>query len=404
MKNNPVVRGLRAANDWIFGYGSPVTFGVFRILMASILFANFCMIAIDFDAWFSERGYVPWHVASEWMGPTWRVNLLAGVTDTRIVAAFYALVTVSAFLTAIGLWTRPASIILCIGTITLHHRNPIILHGGDTLMRACAFYLAIGPSGASCSVDRLIRLWKGKETGPPRDVSLWPQRMIQFQMAVIYFTTVWSKWFGTAWRDGTAAWYPANLREFDRFPVPEFLHRQPFLALETYSTLLVELALATLVFCKPLRKWVLLSGLALHGFIEYSMNIPLFAFAMCSLYISHYMGDEIVGWAKRMGERLKRFAVRVATPAGQVLATGPGRALEAADAFDLVTYTQGDASDWVAEKQASGSKLGACWASWSRSLGGWILAPFWLAMLKRALVPTRAATTEPVEEPESVRT
>jgi len=116
------------------------------------------------------------------------------------------------------------------------------------------------------------------------------------------------------------------------------------------------------------------------------------------------MGDEIVGWAKRMGERLKRFAVRVATPAGQVLATGPGRALEAADAFDLVTYTQGDASDWVAEKQASGSKLGACWASWSRSLGGWILAPFWLAMLKRALVPTRAATTEPVEEPESVRT
>lgn len=401
MKDNPVVRSLRAANEWIFGYGSPVTFGVFRILIASVLFANFCMIAIDFDAWFSERGYVPWNIASEWMGPAWRVNLLAGVTDTRIVAAFYALVTVSAFLTAIGLWTRPASIILCIGTITLHHRNPIILHGGDTLMRACAFYLAIGPAGASCSVDRLIRLWKGKESGPVKLVSLWPQRMVQFQMAVIYFTTVWAKWYGTAWRDGTAAWYPANLREFDRFPVPEFLHHQPFIAMETYGTLLVELSLATLVFCKPLRKWVLLAGLALHGYIEYAMNIPLFAFAMCSLYISHYMGDEISDWAKRLGQRLHRFAVRVATPAGQVLAQGPGRALAAADALELVTYEQGDRLGWSAQRRANGKPIDFCWASWSRSIGGWILAPLWRMMLGRALVPTHAAA-EPVEEPNRV--
>lgn len=302
-------------NRWMFGYGSPVAFGLFRALMGSLIFINLVMVGIDFDAWFSERGYVPWQVAERWLGNP-RFDLIGGVTDTRIVAAFYVLVTVAALFTALGLFTRPASIITALGILSLHHRNPIILHGGDTVLRACAVYLAVGPSGAACSLDRWLKLRKGKAPAIPEMVSMWPQRLVQYQVAVIYVTTVWAKWQGSHWRDGTATWYPTFLREFERFPVPEFMRHQPVLAITTYGTLLTELALGTLVFYRPFRKWVLLAGLLMHGYIEYSMNIPLFAFAMCSMYVTFYDGDEVSTWWAMQKEKWgKRFG---RGPAGTV--------------------------------------------------------------------------------------
>lgn len=378
------MKALREANEWLFGYGSPVTFGLFRVLMGGVIFANLLFVALDFDAWFSERGYVPWAVADRWMGHEIpRFNLIAGVTDTRVVVGFYALVTLAAFCTMIGLWTRVSSIVLALGLISLHHRNPIILHGGDTAIRAAAIYLAIGPSGAACSLDRLIALWRGKATSPHAEVSLWPQRLVQIQLAIIYITTVWAKWQGSRWRDGTATWYPANLREFERFWVPDFLNQQPFLAITTYGTLLVELALGTLVFYRPLRKWVLLAGLMLHGYIEWAMNIPLFAFAMCSMYVAFYQGEEVVGWARRLGDRLARFRLRVRLPKDRDFAEGPGLTIAATDPLGLVEYEKGD-GPWTAF-DAHGRPRRAKLASWQRSMGAWPLFWCWSRLLDAAL-------------------
>jgi len=377
------MRGLAQANRWLFGSGSPVTFGVFRMLMGSVIFVNLVMVGIDFDAWFSERGYVPWANADRWLGRDIpRLDLIAGVTDTRIVAAFYALVTLAALFTALGLWTRVSSIVLAVGLISLHHRNPIILHGGDTVMRAAAVYLAVGPGGAACSMDRLIALWRGRVPVMPAEVSLWPQRLLQYQMAIVYITTVWAKWGGTHWVAGTATWFPQHLREFERFPVPKFLQDQPFLAITTYGTLLVELALGTLVFYRPLRKWVLLGGLLLHGYIEYAMNIPLFAFAMCSFYVAFYDGGEISAWAERLGERFARFRAVVRPPAGKRLAVGPGATLDAVDPLGLVRYEPGQG--WTAAS-ATGKPLRAKFAAWIRSPGAWPLFAIWSKLLDRSL-------------------
>ncbi|MCH8977769.1 MAG: hypothetical protein IH945_00805, partial [Armatimonadetes bacterium] len=91
----------------------------------------------------------------------------------------------------------------------------------------------------------------------------------------------------------------------------------PFLAATTYGTLLVELALATLVFARPMRKWVLLAGVAMHAGIEYRMNIPLFGLIITSCYIAHYEGHEVSAWGKRMGERLCRWRLKIARPQEQ---------------------------------------------------------------------------------------
>lgn len=358
-----------AANQGIFGYGSPVTMGLFRAILGSFAFINYLMIAIDFDAWFTERGFVPIATAARWNGDSWRFNPLAGVSETWIVAAVYTIVTIAALFTALGLWTRVSTIVLALGTIALHHRNPIILHGGDTVLRQGVILLAVAPCGLACSLDRLLGLAKGKLAGPPREVSLWPQRLVQYQIAVIYFTAVWAKWQGNQWRDGTATWYPPQLTEFTRFPFPEFLDRQPFTMMTTYGTLVVELALATLVFHKPLRKWVLGAGLLLHGVIEYRFNIPLFAFMICSFYVCFYEGQEVSSWARRFGERFKRFKIQVP----KMSASPASEAVRATDPFGFL-------------QESSNESPGAA-RVWSRCIGAWFLLwwpPLWLGWFRKA--------------------
>lgn len=385
------MKALKGLNDWWFGYGSPVEMGVFRIIMGFLIFTNQLMVGIYFEQWFTERGFVPVAVNQHYLGEgTARLSLLPGVTDSRITLAFYILVTIAALTTCLGLWTRVSSIVLALGIITLHHRNSLILHGGDLVIKMGAIYIALAPSGAACSLDRLIALWKGKAPLIPAAVSLWPQRLVQFQVALIYFTTVWHKAFGSYWRDGTAAWYPLHLKEFERFWLPEFMREAPVLITAvTYGTLAVELAMATLIFFKPWRKWVLLAAIGLHLSIEYMMNIPLFAFLMISTYLAFYRGEEISEWAKRIGHKLKGYAVRVWLPQGKAFREGPGRAITAADPFGFVSYLPGDEEEWKAEND-KGKRLRYVWASLSRSLGAWALLPapgVWRRLLNAALEP-----------------
>ena len=279
--------------------------------MGGLLFINFSMITIFYKDWFSESGYYPSYMGSLTLSKDIyltqdgsmhvpRIDLLSGVSDYRILMAFNIFVLIAALLTCLGLFTRIASICLAIGVVTFHHRVSSILHGGDTVVRISALYMAIAPSGAAFSLDRFFAVRKGLAPAQPPLVSMWPQRLIAYNTCLIYFTTTWAKWFGGLWKSGVATWYPARLHEFDRFPVPRFFNEFPMVYLTTYGTLAVEFSLATLVWFKPLRKWVLLSGMMLHGYIDYSMNIPLFGYLMVTLYLSFYEGEEVSAWFDRL--------------------------------------------------------------------------------------------------------
>lgn len=297
----------------IFSYGSPVTLGVFRLIFGFLIFVNLCMIGVFFSDWFTETGYVPLELAKIWNGNDMFTSVFWGVTDPRVSLAIYVVTALAALFTSLGLFTRVSSILLAVGLVSIHHRNPIILHGGDTLMRVTAIYLAVSPCGAAVSLDRLRRLRKNPGEPLPM-ISLWPQRLLQFQWALMYFTTAWAKAYGNLWRDGTATWYPPRLTEFTRFPVPDFIDRAPFMQVLTYGTLIVELALATLIFSKPYRKWVVLGGVLLHLGIEYRLNIPLFAFLCITGYINFYSGEEVAAAWDRIRARFRRVAPAAQKP------------------------------------------------------------------------------------------
>jgi hypothetical protein len=155
-------------------------------------------------------------------------------------------------------------------------------------------------------MDRWFAVRRGVAKPIPQ-VSLWPQRLMEIQVAIVYFTTFWHKWQGNMWREGTATWMTTNLHEFDRFPVPAFVDRQPFVMATTWWTLLVEIAMGTIVFNRKCRKWVLLNAVVLHLGIEWRMNIPLFAFIMIASYVVFYEGDEVDSWLNRARAKIKSW-------------------------------------------------------------------------------------------------
>ncbi|HWD37833.1 MAG TPA: HTTM domain-containing protein [Fimbriimonas sp.] len=409
---------LRSANEYCFGYGSPTTLGVIRIGVGFLALVNWLMIGVDWDSWFSERGFIPNWLGSLWFGvrtpypyflSTWlpqglpRLNLLSGITDPRINMAFYAVVTISALFTCIGLGTRYAAFVLAIGTVTLHDRNGAILHGGDTVLRMLVIYIAVSPSGQACSLDRLIDLWKERISRSPVLISIWGQRLIAYNTALIYFTTLWLKWDGDKWRfpKMNATYYPGRLAEFYRFPLPDFMRSGWMARVTTIGTLITEFCLGTLVFFPPARKYVLIGGVLMHSYIEYSMNIPLFSFLMIVSYLSFYQGEEVTGWAQRMGMRLRKWHVRVSLPQGMRLQPRALAFFDAMDPFKMVTYLPGEGPNWTAEK-FDGQPIGVSKAIGSRCIGGWVF--LWLPGMSRRLlekgleaIPTEAQRAEKSE-------
>lgn len=308
---------LRDLDTFWFDRGSATTYGLFRIIFSALATTGLLMLFPFFQDWFSETGYIPQWLNSRYFGDPAtmlgpiavpRLSVLAGVMDVRITLGVYVVTVVAGILTCIGLYTRAASIIFALGVISLTQRCGPILHGGDSVMRIMVIYLAVGPSGAGLSLDRARALKKGLISPEPAQISLWPQRLVAFNCALVYFTTTWLKLYGNTWRFGTATWFPARLQEFDRFPVPAFVNDFPMVTITTYGTLAVEFALGTLVFVRPLRKYILGAGLLMHGYIEYSMNIPLFAFMMTSCYISYYDGEEVEAWWQRLTQRVPILA------------------------------------------------------------------------------------------------
>lgn len=291
-----ITSAMNAVDHWFFGKGDSHTLAMVRILVGCLALVNLLFLFPTIPDFFLETGFVPLKSNLIYFGEMNRINLLSGAADPTLVYAFFGVGLLATIGVILGWYTRLNTIVFALFFISLHHRNGLILHGGDTILRQLAILLAVSPCGWAYSLDRKRAIAKGQADPAEIQVSLWPQKLIQIQVAVVYFTTVWHKWHGNYWREGSAVWYTMQLGEFKKFPVPGFMFSEWFVKLTSYGTLLVELALATLVFFKPFRKWVLILGILMHGFIEYSMNIPLFAFLMVSTYVSFYEGREVKDW------------------------------------------------------------------------------------------------------------
>jgi hypothetical protein len=277
---------VAAWNRFFFEPQSPLSISTFRIIYGLLVSVTILLIHADWLAWYGPHSWITaatMHVVE----PGTRINLfdILPATDSAIIAFFWVFLTAALCLTA-GFCTRASSIVVYLCLTSIDQRNLFILHGGDTFLRVTGFFLIFAPAGAALSVDRLVRLRRGRES--PTELRLcrpWAQRMIQLELAFMYLISFWWKLKGGAWLDGTALYYVFHLDEFQRFPVPQFLLHPAILRVGSWLALAVEFALGTLIWIKKFRYPLLVIGVLFHLSLEYALNVPLFQWDVLSAYI-----------------------------------------------------------------------------------------------------------------------
>jgi hypothetical protein len=242
----------------------------------------------DLFTWFGPRGVVPIPTMQAYER-TARFTLfyMLPLSDETVLALYIALL-VAALFVALGLFTRVSLIALFLLLLSFHHRNVIILHSGDTLLRVSGFILMFSPAGEMFSLDYLMKKRRGLAVETPWAITcpIWTQRLLQLQIAAIYCQTFCSKLAGDTWWNGTAVYYAFRLEDFTRVPIP-FLFDNLFLyKVMTWGTLALELALWTLIWVKEFRYYVLFAGITFHLGLDVTMNIPLFQYIMISSYLN----------------------------------------------------------------------------------------------------------------------
>jgi hypothetical protein len=274
-----------AWNRFFFAPQSPTPVAVFRILYGVMVIATLILLRPDWLAWYGPHSWMTLSTMHE-MEPGTRLNLFAVIPQTNAaIEALFWIALASAILLTIGLFTRVNSIIVFLCLASIDQRNLNILNGGDTFLRVAGFFLIFAPAGAAFSVDRFIRTRRGREAAEIPPSSPWAQRMIQIELALVYFVSFCWKIQGASWIHGTALYYVYHLDEIQRFPLPQWLLTPTILRLGTWAALAVEFSLGVLIWIKKLRYIILTLGLLFHLYLEYSLNVPMFQWDVLSAYV-----------------------------------------------------------------------------------------------------------------------
>jgi hypothetical protein len=294
---------FRAWNTFFFLPQSPLPIACFRVAYGLMVMATLILLRPDWLTWYGQHALLSLSTVLK-AEPATRLNLFSVMPQSDWwIEAFFWLSLISALLLTIGFWTRINSIIVYLCLTSIQQRNLYLTHGGDTFLRVAGFFLMFAPAGAALSLDRLIRIRRGKEDGNIRPQPPWAQRMIQLELSLLYFVTFCLKMKGAPWIQGTALSYVYHLAEFQRFPLPSWFLNPAVLAVGTWFALALEFSLGVLIWFKEFRYVVLGVGVLFHLFLDYSLNIPLFQWDILSAYILFVDPEDLVRvseWFRRL--------------------------------------------------------------------------------------------------------
>jgi Vitamin K-dependent gamma-carboxylase len=272
-------------DNFFFTPQSPLPIALFRILYGICVSATVILFHSDWLEWFGVHSWISLATNAK-AEPGVRLNLFTVMPqDDRWIAAFFWIFLVFALLFTIGLWTRVSSVAVFLCLTSMDQRNLLMLHGGDTFLRVAGFFLMFAPAGAALSLDHwlLIRKEAGGADIEPR--APWAQRMIQFELSLMYLTSAMWKLKGNTWLQGTALYYVLHLHSIARFPVPGWIQYPAILKLGCWFTLVLEFSLGILIWLPRFRYPLLLLGLLFHLSIEYALNVPMFQWDVLTAYV-----------------------------------------------------------------------------------------------------------------------
>ena len=211
-------------------------------------------------------------------------------------------VTAASFLAmVVGFQTLYAVSAAFVCLMMIVYWNPLPLSGAQQVLRAILFCLIWADSGSVFSLDaRMARRGESateNATVPP--VPVWPLRLFQIQIAVIYFVTGLWKLANVTWRDGTAIHYVIENNQFARVPIEAF-PIEWLLTLATYGTMFWELGFAFMLLHPWTRRLALAIGVAVHVGMWATLELGSFSAVMLASYVAFADPERVRRWMTRL--------------------------------------------------------------------------------------------------------
>jgi hypothetical protein len=260
----------------------PHSFAVLRILFGGLGMAGLIGVTPVSMYWpLDSISPLPDH------GVAFRAQLFALGAGTAAGWVFFVVLLLAFVAMTAGYATEWAVPVCFIGSVFQTFWNHLPLSSAHQVLIAVLFCLVWADTGSVLSLDAWRR---GRRTARDHSVSdaqpVWPLRLIQFQVALIYLNSGLWKLFGPTWRDGSAVHDSLNLNIFHRFPNAAAPEYEWLLTLGTYATLFWELAFPVLLLHAWTRSAALISGCLLHIGLWLTLELGPFSWIMIASYVA----------------------------------------------------------------------------------------------------------------------
>jgi predicted DCC family thiol-disulfide oxidoreductase YuxK len=280
-----------------------------RIGVGAALFLHYLLAAPFLFEFWGDAGLMPRELALQDVD-SWTHSVFFYFTAAWQWIAFYALFLFCCGAFTVGWRTSFVKWVVLVGEISFVYRNPDVFYGVDKILSSLLFILCLAPVGRAISLDRVRAVQRAKrarlDATLPRYASRWAgacTRLIQIQMAVLFFYSGVGKLRGDEWWDGDAIWMVFSTAEYYNGLLLDVFARHYWLVnVATYSTVLIELSYPFLIWQRRTRPYLLAAAVMLHLLFAVFMGLIYFSFVMIMGHVSFVRME----WLRRLGAAWKR--------------------------------------------------------------------------------------------------
>ncbi|WP_192498383.1 HTTM domain-containing protein [Halorussus halophilus] len=203
---------LRSALARRFGIDTRAL-AAYRIALGLLLIIDLLLRSRDLRAHYTDFGVLPRTALSQHL-QNLSVHAISG--EAWVQALLFVLAGLVAAALTVGYRTRLATLVSALLLVSLHARNPLVLNGGDLLLRRLLFWSILLPLGERWSVDALRAVEDGDDE-PRARVSNAATAILLLQVLAVYATNAVVKLRGDLWVNGEAIRYVFSLGQFTVF-------------------------------------------------------------------------------------------------------------------------------------------------------------------------------------------
>ena len=308
------VRSLREAWDRVWFQDKPTTMlEIARIGFGAALLLHYSLATPFLLLFWGDDGLISRTQILEKAEP-WAYSIFFHFSGSWQWMAFHAVFLLSCAAYMVGWRTSWAKWIVLIGQISYVHRNPVLAYGADRILASLLLIQCVAPIGHALSLDRVRAVRAAKhgnlQASLPRYSSPWAGaciRLMQIQMAALFFFSAIGKIRGDEWWHGDAIWQLFATNEYYNGLMLQILARQYWLGnIATYGTVLIEIAFPFLIWHHRTRPYALAGAIFLHLQFALLMGLFYFSFVMIMGHMSFlrpvWLDHLGTVWKQRMGD------------------------------------------------------------------------------------------------------